>query len=127
MMRQSVLEAVMLNETLRNEIIERQQAEDSLQQSEDRLRLQATALLSAANAIVITDRNGVIEWGNPAFTKLTDYTFEEAVGNNPRLLKSGRHEPIFYENLWSTIRSGKVRHDEMTNRRATLFGVNARF
>jgi PAS domain S-box-containing protein len=106
-----------LNGTLRKEITERKQAEDSVRKSQEQLRLQATALLSAANAIVITDPNGVIEWVNPAFTTLTDYTFEEAVGKNPRMLKSGRQDNSFYRDLWSTISSGKVWHQEMTNRR----------
>jgi len=106
-----------LNENLPGEITEHKQAEDSLRKSEQQVRLQATALVSAANAILITDHNGVIEWVNPAFTKLTDYTFDEAVGKNPRLLKSGKHDEIFYQNLWTTVLSGRVWHEEVINRR----------
>ena len=106
-----------LSESLREEMVERKQAENSLRKSEQQVRLQATALGSAANAILITDHNGVIEWVNPAFTKLTDYTFDEAVGKNPRLLKSGKHDEIFYQNLWTTILSGRVWHEEVINRR----------
>src|SRR6185503_6089416 len=102
-----------LNENLRQEIAERKQAEDSLRNSEQQVRLQATALVSAANAIVITDRSGVIEWVNPAFTKLTDYTRDEVVGKNPRLLKSGKHDGIFYQTLWTTILSGGPWHSEI--------------
>jgi PAS domain S-box-containing protein len=83
----------------------------------DRLRLQGTALESAANAIVLTDRDGVIEWVNPAFTKLTGYTFSEAYGERLSILKSGRHEPAFYEELWQTILAGEVWHGELINRR----------
>ena len=104
-----------LNENLPEEITERKQAEDLLRKSEQQVRLQATALGSAANAILITDHNGVIEWVNPAFTKLTDYTFDEAVGKNPRLLKSGKHDEIFYQNLWTTVLSGRVWHEEVIN------------
>lgn len=106
-----------LNENLPAEITERKQAEDLLRKSEQQVRLQATALVSAANAILITDHNGVIEWVNPAFTKLTDYTFDEAVGKNPRLLKSGKHDEVFYQNLWTTVLSGRVWHEEVINRR----------
>ena len=60
---------------------------------------------------------GKIEWVNPAFTKLTGYSAEEAIGGNPRLLKSGQHPPGFYANLWATIITGNVWHGEMVNRR----------
>jgi PAS domain S-box-containing protein/putative nucleotidyltransferase with HDIG domain len=82
------------------------------------LNLQSSALNAAANAIVITDRDGVIEWVNPAFTKLTGYEFDEALGKNPsQLVKSGRHEPGFYQRMWETILSGQVWQGEMINRR----------
>jgi PAS domain S-box-containing protein len=87
------------------------------QQIEERLRLQGSALESAANAIAITDRRGHITWINPAFTRLTGYAPEEALGQNPRVLKSGQHEPAFYENMWKTILAGRVWHDEIVNRR----------
>ena len=83
----------------------------------DRLRLQGAALESADNAIVLTDRNGMIEWVNPAFTKLTGYTFAEAYREKLSLLKSGNHELAFYENMWRTILAGNVWHDELVNRR----------
>lgn len=85
--------------------------------AQDQLRLQATALRAAANGIVITGHDGTIEWVNPAFTRMTGYSIDEAIGQNPRLVKSGRHGKSFYENLWSTISSGKVWRGELTNRR----------
>jgi PAS domain S-box-containing protein len=85
--------------------------------SEASLRLQSVALEAAANAIVITDQNGTIQWVNPAFTRLTGYTPQEAVGQNPHLLKSGRHQQPFYQELWKTIVSGHVWHGEVINRR----------
>ncbi|HUC86277.1 MAG TPA: PAS domain S-box protein [Candidatus Acidoferrales bacterium] len=85
--------------------------------AEERMHLQSSALTAAANAIVITDRTGKIEWINPAFTKLTGYSAEEAVGATPRLLKSGQHDKAFYANLWATITSGKVWHGELINQR----------
>ena len=82
------------------------------------LRLQSAALDAAANAMVITDREGVIQWVNPAFTRLTGYTLDEAIGKNPRdLVKSGQHDPAFYHNLWDTILAGHVWRGEMINRR----------
>ena len=84
--------------------------------AEDRLRLQATALDAAANAIFITDRRGVIEWVNPAFTRVTGHSAEEAIGQTPRILKSGKHTRAFYKTLWDTILAGEVWRAEMVNR-----------
>ena len=81
------------------------------------LPAQLAALEAAANGIVITDRQGRIEWVNPAFTEITGYSAEEAIGHTPRLLRSGQHEPAFYENLWRTILGGAVWRGEMVNRR----------
>jgi nitrogen fixation negative regulator NifL len=79
--------------------------------------LQRAALESAANAIVIADREGRIIWVNPAFTRLTGYTQDEIVGQNSRLLKSGHHDQLFYQKLWETILSGQVWQGETINRR----------
>jgi PAS domain S-box-containing protein len=81
------------------------------------LRLQHSALEAAANAIVITDRDGQIEWVNEAFTRLTGYSREEAIGRNPRVLKSGAHEPQFYQRLWQTVLAGNVWQGTMINKR----------
>jgi two-component system, cell cycle sensor histidine kinase and response regulator CckA len=81
-------------------------------------RLQSAALNAAADAVVITDRAGAIEWVNPAFTQLTGYTAEEAVGKNSRdLVKSGQHAPAFYQDLWETILARRTWRGEMINRR----------
>ncbi len=85
--------------------------------AEQQLRLAAAALNAAANAILLTDRQGKILFVNPAFTKLTGYTADEARGATPRLLKSGVNSAQRYQELWSTILSGKVWHGELTNRR----------
>ncbi len=81
------------------------------------LLIQSAAVENAANSIVITDFEGTILWVNPAFTSLTGYTLQEAAGQTPRLLKSGRHNEQFYQGLWRTIRSGKTWRGEFTNRR----------
>jgi PAS domain S-box-containing protein len=86
-------------------------------QVEERLHLQAAALESAANAIVITDSDARILWTNEAFTRLTGYSREEVLGQKPNLLKSGCHDQFFYRNLWATIHSGKTWRGEITNRR----------
>ncbi len=89
----------------------------SRKQAESQLHLLSTALEAAGNAIVITDQTGAIEWINPAWTELTGYSAAEALGKNPRLLKSGKHENAFYQKLWDTIQAGEVWHSEIINKR----------
>jgi PAS domain S-box-containing protein len=87
-------------------------------ETEAQLKLQGTALNSAANAIVITDTKGTILSVNPAFNLLTGFSAEEALGKNPReLVKSGIHPKEFYKVLWDTILKGEVWHGELINRR----------
>jgi PAS domain S-box-containing protein len=96
--------------------LEREAAEAKPQTAQ--LRLQSAALNAAADAIVITDRAGLIQWVNPAFSDLTGYSAAEAVGKNSRdLVKSDRHDRAFYKNLWDTILSGRVWRGEIINRR----------
>lgn len=81
------------------------------------LHLQDKALQASANAIIITDADGAIEWVNPAFTRLTGFTREEALGQNPRLLKSGHQPAEFYADMWNTILAGGSWKGEVVNRR----------
>ncbi len=85
--------------------------------AEKQVQLQASALSAAANAIVITDLRGDILWVNPAFTSLTGYASGEVIGGNPRRLKSGKHTPEFYKQLWDTVKSGHVWTGEVVNKK----------
>ena len=85
--------------------------------TEEKLRLQNSALVAAANGIMITDQSGRILWINPAFTQLTGYTAEDAVGQTSALFKPGADSAGFYKNLWTTVLAGKVWQGEMINRR----------
>ncbi len=85
--------------------------------AEERLKTQSAALKSAANGIVITNTNGVIQWVNPAFSVLTGYTWREVVGKHPRILKSGKHDKPFYSKMWNTILSGKIWQGEIINKK----------
>jgi len=86
--------------------------------TEAELRLLSAALNAAADAVVITDRKGMIAWVNPAFTAIAGYSTEEALGRKPGdLVKSGVHPPEFYKDLWHTILAGHVWRGEITNRR----------
>jgi nitrogen fixation negative regulator NifL len=86
--------------------------------TDQELRLQNTALEAAANAILVTDRQGTIVRVNRAFSELTGYTAQEVLGRGtPRIFNSGRQDAAFYERLWATILSGQVWWGEVTNRR----------
>jgi PAS domain S-box-containing protein len=76
-----------------------------------------TAIEHASEAVVITDSKGRIEYVNPAFEATTGYSAEEALGQNPNILKSGQHADTFYEELWSTIASGRAWRGLLVNRR----------
>ena len=90
----------------------------SQKQTEKSVRLQSGALNAAANAILITDPKGNIEWANPAFTHNSGYALEECLGRNPRdLVRSGKHDRDFFRRMWQTILAGKVWQGELTNRR----------
>ena len=91
--------------------------ESKRKRTEEHLRLHTAALESAANAIVITGRTGVIQWVNPAFTRLTGYAPHESVGKNPRILKSGSQSDDFYRQLWRTILGGEIWTGEIVNRK----------
>ena len=99
------------NEELRREA-------EALSNADATLRLHGAALTAAANAIVITDTRGTIVSVNPAFSQLTGYAADEAIGRNPReLIKSARQDPRIYKDLWETVASGRVWSGELTNRR----------
>jgi PAS domain S-box-containing protein len=85
--------------------------------AEEQINQQSVALAAAASAIVITDREGWITWVNPAFTQITGYSAEEAIGKKPSILKSGFHDQKFYAHLWQTILAGENWRGELTNRR----------
>ncbi|XPV77532.1 MAG: PAS domain S-box protein [Desulfovibrio sp.] len=75
-----------------------------------------TAIDQATESIVITDLNGLITYANPAFEKLSGYSPKEFLGQNPRILKSGEHDPQFYEDMWKTILTGNTWTGKIVNR-----------
>ncbi|MDP1652369.1 MAG: diguanylate cyclase [Rhodocyclaceae bacterium] len=80
-----------------------QQEIEERRRHEDELRIAGIVFESAAEAIVTTDADNNIVRVNPAFTAITGYTPAEVMGRNPRLLKSGRHGPEFYREMWDTL------------------------
>lgn len=76
-----------------------------------------SAIEQTGETIVITDGEGNIEYVNPAFERITGYSREEAIQKNPRILKSGKHDGQFYQELWQTLRSGKTWEGRLINKR----------
>lgn len=87
------------------------------EERERELELFRKAVERAGHAVMITDRDGVIEYVNTAFEDKTGYDREEAVGRTPRILKSGKQDAAFYEELWETILGGERWQAEIVNRR----------
>lgn len=85
--------------------------------AESRLNKFSRAIEQAGEAVVITDADGTIEYLNQAFTRITGYAPEEAIGKNPRILKSGKHDDQFYEAMWQRLTSGKVWQGRMVDKR----------
>ena len=88
-----------------------------IKKAEEELKLLSTGIDQAYDSVVITDREGTIQYVNPVFEKITGYSREEAIGQNPRILKSSKQTKDFYNKLWKTILSGKVWQGEFINRR----------
>jgi len=88
-----------------------------LKKAEQQINKLSIAVEQSPATIVITDICGNIEYANPHFTELTGYTIEEAIGKNPRVLKSGKTPECIFTELWQTITSGKTWHGEFINRK----------
>ncbi|HSO14046.1 MAG TPA: PAS domain S-box protein [Anaerolineales bacterium] len=102
-----------VKERTRDLVVARDQSEKNARE----LRKYYLAIEQSGNSIIITDANGVIEYVNPSFVALTGYAPEEAIGRTSRILKSGEHERLFYEDMWKTISSGRVWYGKLHNRR----------
>jgi PAS domain S-box-containing protein len=101
---------VKANDALHAALVERERAEEALKKL-------SSALEQTADSVIITRRDGVIEYVNPAFEALTGYGAADVLGKTPRILKSGVHDRAFYGTLWRTILSGQVYRAVVVNRK----------
>lgn len=83
---------------------------------DEQLRVAATAF-ETQEGMVVTDAHSVILRVNHAFTRITGYTAADAIGQTPRILKSGRHDAVFYDAIWESVRRTGTWHGEIWNRR----------
>ncbi len=86
-------------------------------EAEGELLILSQAVGQSPVAVVITDRNGDVEYVNPTFTRITGYELGEVRGQNPRILKSGLTPDETYKGLWSQLIAGEVWTGEFVNRR----------
>ncbi len=86
-------------------------------QREMEMRKLSQAVEQAGESVMITNKEGTIEYVNSSFTKITGYLPEEVLGKNPRILKSGNQSKEFYKSLWRTISRGEVWHSAVVDRR----------
>jgi|GEM_PF-778845 len=93
------------------------EARDSALRNSAELRKYHRAIEQSGNSIVITNVNGDIEYVNPKFTEVTGYALHEVLGENPRILKSGRQIPAFYQKMWATLTDGQVWHGVFNNKK----------
>ena len=93
------------------------QTRQQRRQAERRLQLAASVLENTTEGIVITDPDGTIQSTNPAFTAITGFTAEEALGRNPRILQSGLQSPDFYDEMWDAVVTTGHWQGEIYNRR----------
>jgi PAS domain S-box-containing protein len=97
------------NAALRAEISRRARVEEML-------RKLARAIEQTSDSVLLTNHEGVIEYVNPAFERMTGFSSEDAIGATPRLVDSGHHDRRFFETLWATILSGQTFRAVFVNR-----------
>ncbi|PIQ99227.1 MAG: hypothetical protein COV66_15275 [Nitrospinae bacterium CG11_big_fil_rev_8_21_14_0_20_45_15] len=87
------------------------------QTKKDKLHILTEAINQSPNSVALTDKDGKIEYVNRAFIQKSGYREDELIGNNPRILKSGKNSADFYRDLWITISSGNIWTGNIINRR----------
>ena len=102
---------------LANDISEHRKSQEKLQKSQEELKLLAQAIEQTDEMVRITDRNGVITYVNDALVAHTGYRAVELLGENSSVLSSSTHDKSFYENMWTTVLSGKTYRGVFVNRK----------
>ena len=86
-------------------------------QKNEQLNLLYSAINQSPSLVVVTDIRGDIQYTNPKFSEITGYSISEVIGKNPRILKSGKHDNLFYKNIWNIISNGEIWEGEFYNKK----------
>ncbi len=89
----------------------------ALRESKQLQQLLYSAINQSHDSVVITDANAKIEFVNPAFSRITGYSFKESIGQNPRILQSGKHQSKFYTTMWDKLLKAETWKGLITNKR----------
>ncbi len=98
-------------------VIGRRRAEKKITKGKEYILKLNNAIEQTAEAVAMTDKDGVVEYVNPAFEKITGYSASEVLGHNPRVLKSGKHPDGFYKEMWKTINEGRIWQGNIINKK----------
>ena len=109
----TAIEKIRLIEGLEERVRERTA---ELEETNMELKKLFNAVEQAAEAIVITDVRGRMEYVNPAFTEISGYSREEALGRTPAILRSGKNPPGLFKEMWKTILSGRIWKGTVVNK-----------
>jgi len=88
-------------------------------QAQARIEMLSQAITQSSEAVIITDADGLIGFVNPAFTEITGFSEQDALGKTPRILKSGNQDKVFYQKLWATISQGRPWQGKVVNHKKT--------
>ena len=105
----------LLNEPSVNAIVVNFRDITERRKSSDQLQKISTAIEQTADSVMITDKNGIIEYINSAFLRITGYSRKAVIGKTPRILKSGRHSESFYKDFWEKILKGNTYRTKFIN------------
>ncbi|MDQ6976193.1 MAG: PAS domain S-box protein [Mariprofundaceae bacterium] len=103
--------------SIMHDITEKKEAQQKVKKAEEQAHLLALAMEQAGDSVTITDATGTIKFVNAAFTRITGYAPEEALGKKPSILKSGEQDDAFYRNMWHTITRGRTWNSRLVDRR----------
>jgi phosphoserine phosphatase RsbU/P len=103
---------ITVTQTLRHWELEKSQV-----QSREKINMLFRAVEQSSASVVITDPDGKIEYVNPKFEKVSGYSSQEIIGENPRILKTDYHDEGFYKELWDTVKSGNTWVGEFLNQK----------
>jgi len=85
--------------------------------AEGDVRMLSSAVQQSPSIVLISDTDGIIEYVNPKFMEVTGFSSEEIIGKESNILRSGEHDPSFYEDLWTTLKAGKIWKGQFINKK----------